>query len=290
MMDSISDYWLATVLILMSAMLHACVNTLVKISGDGLIMRGCMNAIACTFAMPLLVFVPLPDPGLWPLLLISVLVHALYPFFLVAAYRHGDLSTAFPLIRGSVPLLATVIAIVALGQYPGMVSLCGIVLVSIAIVVLAQSGAPPDKPANWRGTIYALLTGLIIAIYTVIDAAGLRLAPSAFAYIVWLFVLDGAFVALLVLAARRGAVVPFITRNWKSTMIAGTLGTLTYGLALFAFSLGPIAEIAALRETSILFAAMIGTLMLKEAFGMRRIVAAAIAVLGVMLAHTGQSL
>lgn len=121
---------------------------------------------------------PLPDPGLWPLLTISVLVHALYPFFLVAAYLKGDLSTAFPLIRGSVPLLATLIAAITLSQYPGPVSLGGILLVSVAAAVFALSGSARHTTANWRGTIYALLTGMVIATYTVIDAAGLRRRPA----------------------------------------------------------------------------------------------------------------
>jgi drug/metabolite transporter (DMT)-like permease len=103
-----------------------------------------------------------------------------------------------------------------------------------------------------------------------------------------LFVLDGAFVTLLVVAARRSAVMSFIARNWKTTLAAEILETLTYGLALFAFSLGPAAEIAALRETSILFSALIVSLLLKEAFGKTRIMAAVIALTGVMLIHVGQ--
>jgi drug/metabolite transporter (DMT)-like permease len=109
-----------------------------------------------------------------------------------------------------------------------------------------------------------------------------------FAYIVWLFVLDGAFVTLLVLIARRGAVVPFVAHHWKSTLLAGTLGTLSYGLALFAFDLGAIAEISALRETSILFAAIIGALILKEPFVRTRTIAAVIAVAGIIIMHAGR--
>lgn len=287
-MDTPHTQFLAMALILLSALLHAVVNTLVKVSGDGLITRGCMNAVACILALPLLFVVPLPDTGLWPLLAISVLVHALYPFFLVEAYRSGDLSTAFPLIRGSVPLLAGLIAAVTLGQYPGPTTLAGILLVSAAVASFALPKNSQSVPARWRGTAFALLTGMIIAAYTVIDAVGLRAAPTAFAYIVWLFVLDGAFVALLVLIARRGAVAPFIARNWKVSLAAGVLGTLTYGLALFAFSLGPVAEIAALRETSILFAALIGTLILQEPFGRARIVAAVVTVAGIIIMHSGR--
>jgi drug/metabolite transporter (DMT)-like permease len=279
---------LATALILLSALLHAIVNTLVKVSGDGLITRGCMNAIACLITMPLLLVVPLPDASLWPLLLVSVLIHALYPFFLVESYRHGDLSKIFPLVRGSVPLLAAVIAAITLGQYPGPLGTAGIVLVSLAVVSFAWSADFRFIRSHWRGTAFALLTGMIIAAYTVVDAVGRRAPPTALAYIVWLFVLDGVFVAMIVGFARGRAIVPFIRKNWKITLVAGVLGVLTYGLALFAFSLGPVAEIAALRETSIFFAALIGAHILHEPFGKTRIISALIAVAGILILHLGR--
>jgi drug/metabolite transporter (DMT)-like permease len=284
-MDGSQAQWLATALILLSALLHAIVNTLVKISGDGLITRGCMNAIACLITMPLLLLVPLPDASLWPLLLVSVLIHALYPFFLVESYRHGDLNKVFPLIRGSVPLLTAAIALVSIGQYPGPVGIVGIVLISVAVTSFAWSANVRPAGSSWRGTAFALLTGIIIAAYTVVDAIGLRAAPNALAYIVWLFVLDGAFVAIIVALARGRAIVSFIHDSWKITLLAGALGVLTYGLALFAFSLGPVAEIAALRETSIFFAALIGARFLREPFGQIRIVSALIAIAGILILH-----
>lgn len=142
---------LAPALILLSALLHAAVNTLIKVSGDGLITRGCMNAIACLIAIPLLFFVPLPGPDLWLLLAVSMLVHALYPFFLIEAYRSGDLSTAFPLARGSVPLLVALFAAVVLEQHPGTASLAGIVLVSAAIASFAFSRGARSRKAHGRG-------------------------------------------------------------------------------------------------------------------------------------------
>ena len=286
--DSSHAQLFATGLILLSALLHAVVNTLIKVSGDGLITRGCMNAIACVIAMPLLLVVPLPDADLWQLLAVSVLIHALYPFFLAEAYRNGDLSTAFPLVRGSVPLLVALIAALALGQFPGPVTLSGIVLVSVAVASLTLSTGSGVVQSRWRGNAFALLTGLTIAAYTVVDAAGLRAAPTAFAYIVWLFVLDGAFVAIAVAVARGRAIPPFIRRNWRAALAAGILGVLTYGLALFAFSLGPVAEIAALRETSIFFAALIGARFLSEPFGKARITSALIVVTGIIIIHAGR--
>lgn len=279
---------LAAALILLSALVHAAVNTLIKVSGDGLITRGCMNAVACVIAAPLLLVVPLPGAELWLLLAVSMLVHALYPFFLIEAYRSGDLSTSFPLIRGSVPLLVAVFAWAALGQSPGVAGLAGILLVSAAVASFSFSRGSRSPAAHRRGVVFAFLTGLVVAAYTVIDAIGLRAAPTALAYIVWLFVLDGAFVALLVLMTRRGAVGPFIAANWKAALAAGVLGTLSYGLALFALSLGPVAEIAALRETSILFAALIGAFVLKEPLGRLRIIASVVTVIGIIVMHAGR--
>ena len=128
----------------------------------------------------------------------------------------------------------------------------------------------------------------MVAAYTVIDAIGLPAAPTALAHIVWLFLLDGACVALLVVIARRGAVNTFIARHWKISIVAGTVGILTYGLGLFAFSLRPMAEISALREISILFAALIGTLSLKEPFGRGHAVAALVTVTGIVIIYAGR--
>jgi drug/metabolite transporter (DMT)-like permease len=286
-MNTVSIQISATALILLSALLHAAVNTLIKVSDDGLMTRGCMNAVACIAAVPFLCVVPFPDGNLWLLLAVSVLIHGLYPFFLVEAYRAGDLSATFPLARGSAPLFVVLFAVCFLGQTPGPVSLAGIVLVSLAVASLAFDRSPKTAKNRMGGIAAALITGLIVAAYTAVDAVGLHLASTPFTYIVWLFVLDGAFVALAVALARRRAVPPFIARNWKAALIAGILGVLTYGLALLALSLGPVAQIAALRETSIFFAALIGTLVLGEPFGAKRIVAATLAVAGIVLMHLG---
>lgn len=287
MSDATSIQLLATALILSSALLHAVVNTLIKISGDGLITRGGMNAVACIVAAPFLLAVPPPGPDLWPLLVLSVMIHALYPFFLVQAYRTGDLSSVFPLARGSAPLLVALFTVIALEQRPSTVSLIGIVLVSLSVASFAFArGLTPSK-THARSMALAFATGLIIAVYTVVDAAGLRLASTPFAYIVWLFVLDGAFVSLLVVLARRRAVLPFIAGHWRATLAAGILGVLTYGLALLALAMGPVADIAALRETSIVFAALLGTYVLGEPFGRKRVNAALAAAAGIALMYLG---
>jgi len=146
---------------------------------------------------------------------------------------------------------------------------------------------PTNGKGPKRSIAAALITGLIIAAYTAVDAIGLRLAPTPFTYIVWLFILDDSFVMLMVVLARRRTILPFINHHWRPALIAGLLGVLTYGLALIALSMGPVAQIAALRETSILFAALIGTLILGEPFGAKRVVAGVLAVVGIGLMQLG---
>jgi drug/metabolite transporter (DMT)-like permease len=280
-MTGLSSQLLATGLILLSALLHAIVNTVVKTSDDGLVSRGCMNGFAFLVALPFIAMVPFPDATLWRILLLSVLVHGLYPFFLVEAYRNSDLSSAFPLARGSTPLFVALLSALTLKQHLSATSLVGIVLICAAVASFSFERSSLSN--HLRGKATALATGLIIAVYTVIDAIGLRVAPTAFSYIVWLFLLDGAFVAFAVTIARRRHVAGYLRREWKTALVAGILGVSSYGLALLALSFGPVTEIAALRETSVIFAAIIGTLILGEPFGTRRASAAATVVLGVIL-------
>lgn len=274
---------IATLLILLSALLHAAANMLIKVSGDALTTRGCMNAFACLVALPFLPWVPLPGADLWPLLAASVAVHALYPFLLVQAYRAGDLSLVFPLARGAAPVFIAVFAYLALHEPLRPAAAGGVTLVSLAIASLAYAGSLRRHAGQSRGIGFAFATALTIAVYTVIDAAGLRRASTPWSYIVWLFVLDGAIVALLVYVRRRGVVRTFLATEWRSTLAAAALGVLTYGLALLALSMGAVAEIGALRETSIIFAAFIGAYVLREPLGRPRVCAALVVAAGIIL-------
>lgn len=273
---------LATVLILLSAVLHAVVNALVKISDDGLLTRGCMNAMALVVSAPLAFFVPWPSAELWRILFIAVLVHGLYPFFLVAAYRHGDLSAVFPVARGTAPLGVIVLAGTITGMALSWAKIACIGLISIGVMTFAFERGAFATASRRRSLGLAVVTGIIIAVYTTIDAIGLRVAETKMTYIVWLFVLDGIFVSASVSLIRRDCLHPFLKKNWKQAFLGGGLGVITYGLALFALGLGAIEEIAALRETSIVIAALIGTFFLGEVFGLRRMFAAILVAIGVI--------
>jgi drug/metabolite transporter (DMT)-like permease len=272
---------LATLLILLSAVLHAAVNALVKSSADGLLTRGCMNAMAFIVSLPFLAFVPIPSAEVWFILLASMLVHGLYPFFLVNAYRGGDLSAMLPLARGISPLGVAILALGFAGEKLNAIQLASIGIISIGVAMLAFERNKPMTPRARRGAIYAVATGLIIACYTVLDGIGVRKAIPM-TYIAWLFMLDGLFVSSLVGWLRRDKVRGFLQRRWKSSLVGGVLGISSYGLALYALSMSAMATIAALRETSVIFAAALGALVLGEPFGPRRILAATIVAAGVI--------
>jgi len=273
---------LATVLILASAMLHAIVNALVKISDDGLLTRGCMNAVAFLVALPFLAAVPLPDPSLWMILIAAMLVHGLYPFFLAEAYRHSDLSVAFPIARGITPLGVALLAFLALGSTLSTGKILWIGILSAGIAAFAMERFTMSNPGHRKGLALAVCTGCIIATYTLLDGIGLKTAGDPNTYIVWLFVLDGIFVSVMVTLARRHTVIPFLRKNWRKGFLGGVLGVLTYGMALYALRLGSLVETAALRETSVVFAALIGAFLLKEPFGKLRIAATVLVTMAIV--------
>jgi drug/metabolite transporter (DMT)-like permease len=270
----------ATVLMLGSAFLHAAVNALVKVSADGLLTRGYMNAMACLFALPALFFVEPPTPDQWRVLALSLPVHALYPFVLVAAYRHGDLTATYPVARGVVPLAAAGISVALAGEVISPAGLVFLGITSAGIAAFAGHTGSLGRSAHLRSIGWALLTGLIVAVYTVIDAIGLRAGTSVATYIVWLLLLDGFGVAACVAIARRGQVGRFVAVHWPRATLAGVLGVVTYVLALVAFSMEGVVRLVALRETSIVFAAAIGSLVLGERFGWIRTLATLLVLVG----------
>lgn len=279
---------LASVIILTSALLHAVVNAMIKVSDDGLLTRGCMNATALVLAAPLTIFVPAPSAELWRILILAMLVHGLYPFFIVAAYRHGDLSAMFPIARGIAPLGVAGLSIVFFGRDLSIWQAVSIGLICIGVASFALERTVWTERNARKGLALAGVTGIIIACYTTIDGIGLRLADSPLTFIVWFFLLDGAFVTLAVILARRRVVTPFLVKHWRKGLVAGILGVVTYGLALYALALGAVVEIAALRETSVVFAALIGAFALREPLGPRRIIASAIVALGIVVMHIGK--
>ncbi len=268
-----------TLAVLGAGFLHALWNAMLKASGgDPQLDMALIVAGTCVVAAACLPFVPAPAGAAWPYMAASAIVHFGYYVTLAGAYRRGDLSFAYPLMRGVAPLIVTLLGILFLGEHPSSSTLTGIVLISLGILVIAwyAGGRHTAASAGW-----ALANAVIIAMYTLVDGAGARASGSAAGYVVWLCFLEG-FPYLGWIAATRGrAALAYLTPRWRRGIAGGAASLAAYGIALWAMTRAPVAVVAALREVSVLFAAAIGAIVLKEGFGWKRMAGAAAVVAGV---------
>ena len=269
-------------LVLLAAFLHAAWNALVKAGRDRLVILTIANSIGVLVSLLIVPFVPLPLPASWPFLLASIALHTGYYFFLIRAYRVGDLSHVYPLARGLSPMLVAAFAAIFANEIPPPWGLVGVVLACAGITSLAFDGGVP-----WRGDrrpiAYAAGTAVFIATYTLADGMGVRRAGDALAYIVWLMILDGIPITCFTAFIRRHHLVAAIRGNWRPGSLSGVLQFGAYALVIWAMSLGSMASVSALRETSVIFATLIGAVVLKERVGALRIAAAILVALGIVL-------
>ena len=269
-----------TLAVLGAGLLHAGWNALLKSAPGGdpmLDMAGIVagSAVCGLIAIP---FVGIPDPVSWKFAAVSAIVHWGYYVTLAHAYRMGDLSFAYPLMRGTAPLLVTLLGIVFLREWPTPQIALGIALISLGIVgiAFARRGRHPPAAAGW-----AFANAGIIAAYTLVDGAGARASGNTPAYVCWLIFLEAIPFLVWVWARQRDAAVAYVARSWRRGLSGGAASLAAYGIVLWAMTRAPVAAVAALRETSVLFAALIGAVFLKEGLGMRRLAGAASVVLGV---------
>lgn len=272
----------AVLLVLVAALLHAGWNALVKLSGDHLLLLAVLHANSAIIALLFVPVLPLPAPASWPYLAASVVLHVGYLLFLVGAYRHGDLGHVYPLARGSAPLLVTIVSLTILGEGLSAQTLAAVLIIAFGILALAFHGGVSVLKER-EAVAYALGTGVFIAAYTVVDGVGARLAGSPHAYAAWLFTLDGLCFIVLVILWRGRALYTTWRADWQGALLGGAMSLAAYWLVIWAMTLGPIAPVSALRETSVIFAPIIGALFLKESFARRRVAAAVVVVVGVVL-------
>ena len=275
-------------LVLLAAVAHAGWNAMVKASGQrGAIFSVLLLTGGAIGLVGVIVF-PLPAPEAWFYLILSAVVHYGYYGFLLLAYRYGDLSHVYPLARGSAPLMVAGGAWVMAGEQLGPVGVAGLVLASGGIMSLAfENGLPRDHAA--KAVFFAIGTGTLIAAYTVVDGLGVRASEAPISYIAWLNVLEALPISLWLLARRPASFTGLSGRSWRQGIIGGVLAMSAYGLVIYALSLGAMAHISALRETSVLFAALIGTLILRETSVSpgRRIAAAGLVSAGIVTLQLG---
>ncbi|MFN3911797.1 EamA family transporter [Hyphomonas sp.] len=276
---------LPVALCLASALTVAITNVMVKRGGDVLTTRAIVALVMALTAVPLAPFVPLPPPGTWGLILLSMAVHWLYQFCAVRALHRGALSLVFPVMRGLGPLATAVLAAVFLRESLSPLQLAGLVAASLSILVFAlPTAATHDARRLDRAAMFwALMTAVGVGLYAVADARAARAMPTPFTFIVWLFLLDWIGVTLVLAWQRRGRVIASLRPELRNGVIGGVAGSISYSLAIYAYTLTDAAAVTALRETSVVFAAAFGAWLLKEGFGLRRILAAATLAAGLVL-------
>ncbi len=275
-------------LVLLAAVLHATWNALIKAGGDRLVITTTIMLVPIAPSLLALFVLPAMAPAAWPFVILSAVVHWIYFGVLIGAYRYGDLSQVYPIARGSAPALVAVEAWIFAGEALTALEMAGVLVVSAGIVSLAWRRRGGEGLTHEPKAIaLALLTALTIAIYLLADGMGGRRAGSALTYICWLFVLQGVPLVGFALWRRRGRIAasfrPYLLRGGFGGLIAG----ISYSIAIWAMSVAPLAHVGAVRETSVVFGAAIGALVLKEPFGRYRIAAAAVIAGGAVLLNVG---
>ena len=269
-----------TLAVLAAGLLHAGWNALLKSApgGDPMLDMATIVAGSAVCALVVIPFVGVPDPAAWKFAALSAFIHWAYYVTLAHAYRTGDLSFAYPLMRGTAPLIVTLLGIAFLREWPTPQIALGIVLISLGIVAIAfaRRGRHSVAAAGW-----ALANAAIIAAYTLVDGAGARASGNAPAYVSWLIFLEAFPFLAWIWQRQRSSAMRYIGAHWKRGIAGGAASLGAYGIVLWAMTKAPVAAVAALRETSVLFAALIGAVILKEGMGLRRLAGAATVVAGV---------
>ena len=267
-------------LILFAASLHASWNAFLKGSSDTLLSTTLVMGGAALIALVALPLLPVPARASWPYLAVSALIQVGYLVLLVRVYRVVDMSLAYPLMRGCAPLVVALVSYVWLGEALPGIAWLGVGTICVGILAMA-GGARGDISRTGLG--YALTNATMIATYTLIDGAGARLSGTPAAYTLWLSLLTGAAMAIWAIPARGAVLIGYARRNWHIGLIGGASTIVSYTIALWAMTMAPIAMVAALRETSILFATAISALILRERVSRARVIAATIIAGGTML-------
>jgi drug/metabolite transporter (DMT)-like permease len=273
--------------VLLAALLHAVWNAMLSMGKDRM---GAMVLISLGHWLPAAVALPFLgwiDAAAWIWLLLSVVLHVGYRIFLVQAYESGDMSEVYPLARGSAPILTTLAAVGVFGEVVSTVALFGITATGLGIVLMSIKGSSALGRIRGRTLAYAAITALFICGYTLADGTGARASGNPLAYAALLFLLDTPFTVGVARVMRGPAIWDGMRRYWLSGLIGGGLSLVAYTIVIWAMTVSPIPLVAALRETSVLFAALIAVFMLGERMTTPRLLAAALIVAGAVLMRIG---
>lgn len=264
--------------VLLAAALHATWNALIKSGDDKALTTILVATSAALFGAAVTPFLALPDRASWPFLAASVVVHVLYFALIASAYRVADMGQTYPLMRGTAPFLVALTSVVWLGESLPLGAWLGIGLISFGILTMVRE----SRHGAASGAILALLNAIVIAGYTLIDGEGTRRSGAPEAYACWVFMLNGVPLVAWVLMRNRAAFAKLVRAQWRMGLIGGSATAISYAIVLGAMTKAPVAMVAALRETSILFGTVIAGLVLRERIGPARMIGAGLIGLGVV--------
>ncbi|WP_375414472.1 EamA family transporter [uncultured Bradyrhizobium sp.] len=266
--------------VLGAAVLNAGWNSAVKIGGDRVVVMAMVTFAGSLASLLVFPFTVMPAAACWPLLVLSIGVHTAYHFMLPIAYNHGDLGQVYPIARGSAPLLVTICAAVIFGEVPSVFALLGVIILAGGVIYTAFGRR---GQADTKTIVFSLATGLLIACYTVVDGAGARMSGSAFGFAVLLTIGDGVATLIIVLWWKGASIFRMDQKTIALCSVAGMMQISAYWIAVWALARAPMGSVSALRETSVLFVALISTFILRERVGIDRIVTAVLVCIGIGL-------
>ena len=262
-----------TLIVLSAAFLHALWNALVKGAGDRVITLGMIALGHVAFSLIFIGFVPFPDRAAWPYMIASIMIHWVYFYLLNIAYRLGDLSFIYPVARGFAPVLVALGAFLFVGEVLSVQAWLGIMLVSIGIMLLAKGSFSTDLSRN--ALFAALAIGGTVVSYTLVDGIGVRSSGTTLGYVGWLF-MSKILIVLYLFPTRMDRLRAQSAKTLLIGFMGGVVSGTAYALVLYAKTLAPLGIVSALRETSVIFAAMIGVLWFGEGPKARRLLSGAI--------------
>lgn len=269
------------VAVLVGALIHASWNALIKAQDDKFTAAMLVAIGAAVVSLPIIAWVPVPEPEAWPYIVASSIIHVGYFALVGFAYRTADLGVTYPLTRGSAPPLTALLAFLIVGEVLGLNQWLAIVVIAAGILALS-SDAIRRGGLTGSTALAAFANAAVIVVYTLVDGLGARAAGNSLAYVTWMHVGTAVLLIALFLAIRGRRFVTELRGGALFGLGAGALALTSYAIALWAMTLAPIGLVAALRETSVLFAAILGTIFFGEAFGIRRWIALVLIVAGIV--------
>jgi len=268
--------------IILAAFLHAVWNVMVKNEDNKYLAVTAIVLGHVPVSVLIILLTPIPSVESIPFIILSALLHIGYEWYLLSAYRFGDLTKVYPIARGTAPILITIVSLIFLGIALSNFEILGIIIISLGILSLSLQGAEGIK--NRSAVIYALVTGFFIMGYSITDGYGARVSNSFLSYMGWSFILNATIFPIILKINNKSEIITKTFKEGKKIFfIGGTLSYIVYGIVIWGFTQAPIALITALRETSIIFALLIGTFFLKEKFTLLKVIATFLIFFGVAL-------